>query len=215
MGWVCLCGAALFFFFPFGSTATNLRFLALRAEDRWIKESSIVRRAHHSRPRSARWFKYQLNSANALPIKARDESRVMYAPSCSAPRTHTHTHTLSSAGCLWALKFIWGIKNPLSLDPIDIWASISEIITASGQYPSTFCSTCVTLGWVGWRWGRRCSRTVRPEGCSLVLSECVCVCVCVCVSQCCTVRTHSGCMQRVWKCERVILSLLYLGERRP
>lgn len=45
-----------------------------------------------------------------------------------------HAHTASSLPL--GARFIWGIKNPLSPDPIDIWASISEIITTSGQNPA-------------------------------------------------------------------------------
>lgn len=71
-------------------------------------------------------------------------------------------------------KFIWGIKNPLSLDLIDIWVSISEIITASGQYPSTFVTTGRGEGDVA----TRCDQ----KGAVLCLGVCVCFLPCVCES---------------------------------
>lgn len=95
-------------------------------------------------------------------------------------------------------KFIWGIKNPLSLDPIDIWASISEIITASGQNPATPCSRCDDGG----------SAATRCDQKGAVLCLCVCVCFfspqCVFVSLRCTVPTlmHTRGMQR-WECGSV------------
>lgn len=92
--------------------------------------------------------------------------------------------------------------------------SISEIITASGQYPSTFCSLCDNGP------GKRCSHMVRPEGSSLVPGSVCVFLVCVCESLSVLYSTythaHTGYAEMgVWKCERVILSLLYLGERRP
>ncbi len=99
-------------------------------------------------------------------------------------------------------KFIWGIKSPSSLDPIDIWVSISEIITASGQYPSVICSLCDD-GLVG---GGDVAPQYDQKGAVLCLRVCVCVVsVCLWVSVCAvlysTVRTHGG-MQR-WECGSV------------
>lgn len=143
-------------------------------------------------PLSAGWFKYQLNSVNA-PIKARDKSCVMYAPSCGSLIFATHTSSPLALGAI----FIWGIKNPLSPDPIDIWVSISEIITTSGQNPATF--------FLLWVW--RCSHPVWPEGSSLVPgSVCVlwvCESVLVWCVHSCTDRVCRDGSVAVWKSDFV------------
>lgn len=173
--------------------------------DRLIKESSRVWHAHDSRcppPLSSCWFKYQLNSLN-IPIKARDKSCVMYAPSCSSLLFATHSTSSLPLGA----KFTWEIKNLLSLDPIDIWASISEIITASGQYPATFRSRCDDgLGGAGGSVATWSSR----KGAVLCLGGCVHFWVCVFVSfrLRCTVHTlsHRVCRDgsvEVWKTDFV------------
>lgn len=94
-------------------------------------------------------------------------------PPHAAPSYLPHTHTHASSLPLGAI-FIWGIKNPLSLDPIDIWVSISEIKTASGQYPATLWSRLWRLAGGGGVATRR-----DQKGAVLCLLVCVCVCVCV------------------------------------
>lgn len=102
----------------------------------------------------------------------------MYSPSCSSLIFATHSASSLPLGA----RFIWGIKNPLSPDPIDIWASISEIITTSGQNPATWCAGC--------------SPTVWPEGCSLVPGS-----VCVCEGVFCAVQYIARVCRdvKVWK----------------
>lgn len=202
MGWVCLCGAA------FGSKTTHLCLLAgdvsKHGQVNKGKFKSLTRSSFSlpPPPLSSCWFKYQLNSLN-IPIKARDKSCVMYAPSCSSLLFATHSTSSLPLGA----KFTWEIKNLLSLDPIDIWASISEIITASGQYPATFRSRCDDgLGGAGGSVATWSSR----KGAVLCLGGCVHFWVCVFVSfrLRCTVHTlsHRVCRDgsvEVWKTDFV------------